>query len=241
MKTLNKVCQILCIVFGLASLVLFFMNFAKLTVNGQDVNVVGSVLAFGGTKKLAADTALKMSRSMDLLFCFIITAIGFVMSAFSFKKKGLRYTVPFFALGSAVYMLVITLSNPWKFVDARGAITSGKTSAMANITNITYSKYVLIATICLFLFAAFAFAYLLIDDALEVAASKGAKKTIIKRIGLFFRDYKSEIKKIVWPGLKDVAKNTLIVLVMCLIVGALIWAVDYGLGNLIKLILGIKS
>jgi preprotein translocase subunit SecE len=71
-------------------------------------------------------------------------------------------------------------------------------------------------------------------------ASKGEKKTICQRIGLFFRDNKSEVKKIVWPSLRDVIKNTIIVLIMCLIVGALIWAVDFGLGRLIEAILGVK-
>ena len=83
-----------------------------------------------------------------------------------------------------------------------------------------------------------AVAYLLVDDYLEVLASKGAKKTIIKRIALFFRDYKSEIKKIVWPNIKDVLKNTAIVLIMCLLVGIFIWLLDLGLGKLLELILG---
>jgi preprotein translocase subunit SecE len=82
---------------------------------------------------------------------------------------------------------------------------------------------------------------LLIDDYIEVAESKGAKLTIPKRIVRFFRDYKSEVKKIVWPGYKDVIKNTVIVLIMCLIIGLLIWAVDFGLGQLVQLILGTKS
>ena len=88
-------------------------------------------------------------------------------------------------------------------------------------------------------FAILAVAYLLLDDYLEVLASKGEKLTIPKRIVRFFRDYKSEVKKIVWPGIKDVMKNTVIVLVMCLLVGALIWIVDFGLGELLSLILGV--
>ena len=49
---------------------------------------------------------------------------------------------------------------------------------------------------------------------------------------------RSEVYPGVWPGIKDVLKNTLIVLVMCLLVGALIWLVDFGLGQLLGLILG---
>ncbi|MBR5222811.1 MAG: preprotein translocase subunit SecE [Clostridia bacterium] len=68
-------------------------------------------------------------------------------------------------------------------------------------------------------------------------ASNGTKKTILYRVIHFLRDYKSEIKKIVWPNYKEVIKNTGIVLIMCAVVGVLIWAVDFGLGKLIELIL----
>lgn len=238
MKTLNKICQILCIVFGLGALVLFFMNFATITFsNGEKVDFVGSILAFGGSKTIAG-AATKMAKSTDILFCLLLTAFGFVMSIFSFKKKGLRYATSAISLGAAIYMLVIRLSNAWKFVDARATVK--KTNETLTATKVVYSNLVTFIVIALFLFAVFAIAYLLIDDKIEVLESKGAKKTIFARIGLFFRDYKSEVKKIVWPTFKDVAKNTLIVLVMCLLVGALIWLLDWGLGSLIKLILNVK-
>ena len=109
------------------------------------------------------------------------------------------------------------------------------------VDKIELKNFFLFIVIALFLFAICSIAYLLIDDAIEVAASKGAKKTILQKIGLFFRDYKSEIKKIVWPGFKEVLKNTLIVLIMCLIVGVLIWALDFGLLKLLELLLSSKS
>jgi len=238
MKTLNKVCQFLCILFGLTALALFFMNFATLTIDGKDYDFAGSILAFGSSKKLSGGVSVNMAKSADLLFCFLLTAFGFVMSIFSFKKKGFRYAVPAFSLGAAIYMLVVALSNPWKFVDARGDLSN---KAAFEVTKVTYSSFVIFIAIALFVFAAFAIAYLLIDDKIESLESKGSKKTIFKRIGLFFRDYKSEAKKIVWPTFKDVLKNTLIVLIMCLIIGVLIWLLDWGLGNLIKVILGINS
>ena len=60
-----------------------------------------------------------------------------------------------------------------------------------------------------------------------------------KAIKKFCKDLKGEIKKIVWPGWKDVAKNTFIVLAICLIIGAFIWVVDFGLAQLLELILGV--
>ncbi len=231
MKTMNKICQIMAIVFGLGALVLFFVPFATVTSGTESVSLAAAQLAFG-TKATVGKVVYNMAKSADILFCLILTAFAAVMSLLSGKSKSLRYVVPASGIISAIYMLVIALSNPWKFVDKR---------PIPNVSNIVYSDFVIILAIALFVFTAFAVAYLLIDDYLEVLASKGEKKTIFQRIGLFFRDNKSEVKKIVWPGLRDVIKNTVIVLIMCLIVGALIWVVDFGLGSLIEVILGGKA
>ena len=51
--------------------------------------------------------------------------------------------------------------------------------------------------------------------------SKFSPKNIGKGIARFFKDLRGETKKIVWPGLKDVVKNTLIVLIICLAVTAM--------------------
>lgn len=228
MKTVNRICQILAIVFGVASLVLFFTRFATVISGGNEVNLVGAQLGFGG-KITVAGTEYKLAKSSDILFCFILTVLSTAFGIISFKSKKLRYAAPFVGIIDAVYMLVIALSNPYAFVDKR---------PLPDVTGITYSPFVLITAILLFAFTAAAVAYLLIDDYLEVKASNGSKLTIPKRIVRFFRDYKSEIKKIVWPGWKDVAKNTIIVLIMCLIIGALIWLIDFGLGRLLELILG---
>ena len=56
----------------------------------------------------------------------------------------------------------------------------------------------------------------------------------------YFRELKSELKKVVWPTPKQVVKNTLIVLASVLVVGIFIWIFDFVAGNgisaLIKLI-----
>ena len=48
----------------------------------------------------------------------------------------------------------------------------------------------------------------------------------------YFRELKSELKKVVWPTLPQVLKNTLIVVLCVLVVGVFIWVFDYvaGLG-----------
>ena len=229
MKTVNRICQILSIIFAAVSLVLFFTDFATISIAAGSANAVGATLGFGG-KLTIADVEYDMARSADILLCFWLTAIGLVLSIFSFKSKKVRYFAPAVGLGAGIYMLVIALSNALRFVDARPI-------APTNAYSVAYTSNVLFAAIALLLFAIAAAAYLFIDDYIEVMQSKGAKRTILKRVIAFFKDYKSEVKKIVWPGVKDVAKNTAIVLVMCLIIGAFIWLIDFGLGNLIDLIL----
>lgn len=228
MKILNRVFQILAVVFSVAALVLFFTKFATIAFSGGEASFVGAELGFG-TKKTVSEATYDMARSADILFCFFLTVFGVIFSILSFKSKGLRYTAPAVGLIDGVYMLVIALSKPNLFVDTR---------PLPTVTGITYGKGVLLTAIALLVFTVFASAYLFVDDYLEVKASKGSKRTIMQRVFAFFKDYKSEIKKIVWPGIKEVLKNTLIVLIMCLIVGAFIWLLDFGLGKLLEVILG---
>ena len=57
--------------------------------------------------------------------------------------------------------------------------------------------------------------------------------------GLWFREMKSELKKVVWPNRKTVTKNTGTVLGMSLLIGACIWIFDGVLGATLDLILSL--
>lgn len=229
MKAINNVCRFAAMFFGLASLILFFTSFATIVTNGTEASFVAAQLAFGSKVEIA-DVTYDMAKSADILLCFWLTVAAFLSSIFAFKTKKLRYATSGISIVAAVYMLVIAISDPTNFIDKR---------PLENVTEIAYTPFVWILAVALIVFTLISIAYLLIDDYLEVLASNGEKLTIPKRIVRFFRDYKSEVKKIVWPGYKDVIKNTIIVLIMCLLVGILIWAVDFGLGQLLNLILGI--
>lgn len=52
------------------------------------------------------------------------------------------------------------------------------------------------------------------------------------RIRKYFRELKSELKKVVWPSKSQVVKNTLLVAACVLVVGVCIWVLDFvaGLG-----------
>ena len=47
------------------------------------------------------------------------------------------------------------------------------------------------------------------------------------RICRYFRELRSELKKVVWPTPKQVLKNSLIVLACVLVIGVFIWAFDF--------------
>lgn len=55
----------------------------------------------------------------------------------------------------------------------------------------------------------------------------------------FLRDTKGEFKKIVWPTLPAVVRNTGVTLAVCALLGLVIVAIDLGLGALIELLLSI--
>ena len=62
-----------------------------------------------------------------------------------------------------------------------------------------------------------------------------------KNISKFFRDCKSEIKKIVWPTPKTVFNNTGVVLVTILVIGLFIFGLDTLLMNLLGLIMNVAK
>ncbi len=66
-------------------------------------------------------------------------------------------------------------------------------------------------------------------------AKKKEKENFFRRTGhrivKWFRDMKSELKKVVWPTRKQVIQNTIVVLLCVLVVGIFIWVFD-AVGNL---------
>ena len=57
------------------------------------------------------------------------------------------------------------------------------------------------------------------------------------RIRRYFRELRSELKKVVWPTPKQVVKNALVVLACVVVVGVFIWLFDFvaqfGINSLI--------
>jgi preprotein translocase subunit SecE len=52
----------------------------------------------------------------------------------------------------------------------------------------------------------------------------------------FFRETLHEIRRIRWPGRKEVVNYTVAALLTCLIIGLLVWGFDIGVSKLFSLI-----
>ena len=55
----------------------------------------------------------------------------------------------------------------------------------------------------------------------------------------YFRELRSELKKVVWPTPKQVLKNTAIVLCCVVAVGVFIWLFDFVAGEGISALIGV--
>lgn len=49
-----------------------------------------------------------------------------------------------------------------------------------------------------------------------------------KEKGKFLKEVVMELKKVAWPGKKQLANNTVTVLILCAIIGFVIWLLDLG-------------
>ncbi len=53
-----------------------------------------------------------------------------------------------------------------------------------------------------------------------------SKPGFFKRVGKWFREMKSELKKVVWPTPKTLAKNTAVSVVFMLVSALVLWGAD---------------
>ena len=72
----------------------------------------------------------------------------------------------------------------------------------------------------------------------EVKKANWFKRTF-GAIAKYFRELRSELKKVVWPTPKQVLKNTLIVFACILVLGVFIWMFDFVAGIGIEGLIGL--
>jgi preprotein translocase subunit SecE len=73
------------------------------------------------------------------------------------------------------------------------------------------------------------------DDKNRKSDKKSDKPGLFEKIKKFFKNLKSEFKKIVWPNRSQLIKQTIAVLLISLLLGAFIWLIDLGAKSLIGL------
>lgn len=85
------------------------------------------------------------------------------------------------------------------------------------------------------------------DTAVQPKKSEKVQKKADKKPGLFariarwFRELKSEAKKVVWPSGKQVVKNTVVVIVVAVVVCVLVTVLDVVFGSVRDLIARLVS
>ncbi|MFH0812830.1 MAG: preprotein translocase subunit SecE [Pseudomonadota bacterium] len=62
-------------------------------------------------------------------------------------------------------------------------------------------------------------------------------KQVIQKVIQFFREVKTELKKVTWPPRKDTIASTSVVLVIVLLIALFLFIVDQGLSFIIRKIL----
>ena len=71
-----------------------------------------------------------------------------------------------------------------------------------------------------------------------VARAKAAVKNFGARVSKFFRDTKSELKKVVWPSKADVKTNAIVVLITVAVAAVVMILLDAIFGGILGLIIG---
>ena len=84
-----------------------------------------------------------------------------------------------------------------------------------------------------------------LDLSKKELAAKAAAKTTAARTGKpkksiikYFKDARSEFKKVVWPSRKQVVNNTIVVIISLIVSGIAIWGLDTLFGWLLMLLIG---
>lgn len=71
-----------------------------------------------------------------------------------------------------------------------------------------------------------------------MAAQAETKGGTFKRVKIYFRGVKAEIKKVSWPNKKELINHTAVVIALCTVVGLVIWLFDTLVKGLLSFIIG---
>ena len=72
---------------------------------------------------------------------------------------------------------------------------------------------------------------------LEEPRGRREGDTLWGKVAGFLQDFRTEMKKVTWPGRKDTAASTMVVIVTVLIIVVFLGLVDYALGRIVYSVL----
>ncbi len=171
-----------------------------------------------------------------ILTCLL--ALILIVRALTTKKKDRAAShLPYFI--SEISALLLGLGsvgfgifrNRWISIINADRIAAAAEEESASLLKYDGTVWIVIGAIA----AVFGLVFLCIQI-LKGASPAFAAKVEKGRIYGFFRDYKSEMKKIVWSSKEDVLKNTVVVVVSLVVVGAIVGLLDLGFSQLLLLI-----
>jgi len=71
----------------------------------------------------------------------------------------------------------------------------------------------------------------------EEARPKDGGPGLAKKVSGFYQEFKTEMKKVTWPGRKETASSTVVVIITVMIIVLFLGLVDYGLGRIVYSVL----
>ena len=76
------------------------------------------------------------------------------------------------------------------------------------------------------------------QDKGKVKIKRDNKNSLLLKVKTFFTNISAEFKKIIWPAKDVLVKQTVVVIVICAIIGAIIFGMDTGLASVLKFVAG---
>ena len=232
MKTVSLACRVLAAALGVAVLALMFFGIVHIAANQGTFELSAAQLAFGSNVTAADGSEVELAKSAWFFFDLVMAVLAVVCAVAAFFKgnKAAAGALGFGIVNGIMMILFLaTGSHPGAYVDYR-YLTGVKNA------NFWYNNTFIVLFCLSMAFILFTVVSIFVADYVAVKESNGAKKLLWKRFKSWLTEYKGELKKITWPTFPVVVRNTIIVLILCAVVGVFIWAEDLGLGQLLKLI-----
>ena len=73
----------------------------------------------------------------------------------------------------------------------------------------------------------------------EVSRGKGGVSAFVRNIPTFINQVKAETNKVVWPSWGETWKTALMVVAMTLVLGILLFTIDWGFSRTVEFLLGL--